>query len=261
MALLAYRQHGVVARRQLLALGLTRTQIEGRLARGHLHRVHAGVYAVGHRRLTRYGRWMAAVLANGEQAVLSHRSAAALWGIGEIEVARIEITVPHRPGNGRGRPGITNHRTRNLPDEDRSVRFAIPVTAPSRTLIDLAAVVGSATLRKAVHAADRLELLDVDGLGRFLRICDDASLPRPAVNVLIEGFEVDCLWSGPRLVVELDSYGFHRDPDAFETDRKRDVTLQLAGYRVLRFTHRRVVERPETVLAELRAALGEIERP
>jgi predicted transcriptional regulator of viral defense system len=287
MAQLAARQHGVVARRQLLAHGIDGELIQRRLESGHLHRVHLGVYAVGHPNLTPNGRLMAAVLACGADALLSHRSAAALWGIAARRSGRIDVTV-HRESS-RSRPGIAIHRPRELQSGDRRSRYGIPVTAPSRTLLDLAGVLGAPALREAIQAADRCELLEVDRLieiathssgrrgtgtllsllsryrplpetrswleDRFLPLVDDAGLSRPAVDVVVEGFEVDCLWPDERVIVELDSYGFHRDPETFESDRRRDVALQLAGYVVLRFTYRRVVDEPREVIAELVAAL------
>jgi very-short-patch-repair endonuclease len=289
---IAATQHGVVARRQLLAQGLTRHEIQSRLRNGRLHGLHFGVYAVGHNRLTQRGGWMAAVLACGEQATLSHRSAAALWGMADVPDARIEVIVPHdRASRRRGdRASIATHGTRGLPDDQRTVRHAIPVTTVSRTLLDLAGSVSPARLRGAFHAADRLELLDLHKLGalcesapgrvgvarlralaaehralpetrselerRFLRLCDRAALPRPAVNVLVEGYEVDCLWPAHRLVVELDGYEFHHDRASFERDRRRDAALQVAGHTVVRVTHRRLVNEEASVVAQLHKLLA-----
>jgi hypothetical protein len=287
MARLSARQHGVVARRQLLSHGIDGELIQRRLESGHLHRIHLGVYAVGHPNLTPTGRLMAAVLACGSDALLSHRSAAALWGIAAPPSGRIEVSV-HRESS-RSRPGIAIHRPRELRGDDRRSRHGIPLTAPSRTLLDLAGVLAAPALRDAIQAADRRELLELDRLieiatrssgrrgtgmllsllssyrplprtrswleDRFLTLVGDAGLARPAVDVVVEGFEVDCLWPEERVIVELDSYGFHRDPQTFESDRRRDVALQLAGYIVLRFTYRRVVDEPRSVIAELVAAL------
>jgi very-short-patch-repair endonuclease len=288
MAMLAYHHHGVVASWQLHSIGLTAREIHHRVAADRLLPVHRGVYAVGHRRLTENGRFMAAVLACGEQAMLSHRSAAVLWRLLDAAATRIDVTVVDR--SGRSRPGIAVHRPRRFDDADRGLRFGIPVTSPSRTLLDLAGGVGLSALRDAVDAADRVGLLDlrrltellehahgIRGTGRlrgllaryrrlpetrswlerrFLRLCDDARIPRPAVNVVVEGFEVDCCWPDEKVVVELDGYGFHRDPEAFETDRRRDVALQLAGYKALRFTHARVLRDAARVAEETIQALG-----
>jgi hypothetical protein len=288
IAALAARQHGVVARWQLLELGIGRELIKRRVVSGALHPVYRGVYAVGHPNLTTHGRLMAAVLACGPASLLSHRSAAELWGMVERWSGRIDVTVPRN--GSRARPGIAVHRPRDLPERDRRSRFGLPLTAPSRTLLDLAGVLGEPALRAAIRAADRRSLLDLDlliematassgrrGTGtllallsefrplpetgswledRFLPHVDDAGIARPAVGVFVEGFEVDCLWPDERVIVELDGYGFHRDPQAFEADRRRDVALQLAGSQVLRFTYRRVVDEPAAVIAELAAALA-----
>jgi Protein of unknown function (DUF559)/Transcriptional regulator, AbiEi antitoxin len=287
IAELAARQHGVVARRQLLALGVGREWIKRRHASGALHRVHLGVYAVGHPNLTAHGRPMAAVLACGAGALLSHLSAAGLWEIAAGRPGRIDVIV--RRHGPRARPGIAIHRPRELLGHDRRSRNGIPLTAPSRTLLDLAGVLRKRALCEAIQAADRRNLLDVDDLiklahesrgragtgtllsllseyrplpetgswleHRFLPLVDAGGIARPAVDVVVEWFEVDCLWPTERVIVELDSYGFHRDPHTFESDRRRDVALQLAGYIVLRFTYRRVVGEPGAMIAELAAAL------
>jgi very-short-patch-repair endonuclease len=289
---IAAAQHGVVARRQLLARSLSRHEIQSRLRSGRLHSFHLGVYAAGHNRLTQRGRWMAAVLACGEGATLSHRSAAALWGIAEVPDTRVEVIVPrNRASRHRGnRASIAIHGTRELPDEQRTVRYSIPVTTVSRTLLDLAGSVAPARLRRAFEAADRLELLDLRGLvglcesarchagtgrlralaaehlalpetrseleRRFLRLCERAALPRPAVNVVVAGFEVDCFWPSRRLVVELDGYQFHHDRASFERDRRRDAALQVAGHTVVRVTHTRLVGEEASIVAELEKLLG-----
>jgi very-short-patch-repair endonuclease len=174
-------------------------------------------------------------------------------------------------------------------DGARTTRARIPVTAPSRTLIDLATALSPGRLAHAIERADHHQLLDTPeltrlceassgrkGTGRlssllahhrplpetrselerrFLRLCRGAGLPQPAVNVPVGGIEVDCLWRGTRVVVELDGYAFHSDRAAFERDRERDARLQLAGYRVLRVTHRRLVEEPDAVITEVAALL------
>jgi hypothetical protein len=287
VAEIAARQHGVIARGQLLALGLGSTSVERRIRAGHLHPVHFGAYAVGHRRLTQHGIWMAAVLACGDGALLSHRSAAAHWGI-EEERGLVHVTVRHRGTHGR--PGIAIHQTRRLEDDERELRHGIPVTSVARTLLDLAGVLNLKRLRRALEEADRLGILDLAalnalllrttgrrGAGRlrdllaahrgpetisrselerlFLGLCRDAGIPRPAVNVDVLGYEVDCLWPDAKLVLELDSWGFHRGRAAFENDRRRDAALQRAGYRVLRITYRRLVDESEAVIADLRALL------
>jgi hypothetical protein len=281
VAELAERQHGVVARRQLMTLGVGRGGIDRRVRAGRLHRVHAGVFAVGHRHLSRHGRWLAAVLACGSGAMLSHRSAAALWGMLVTSGSRIDVVTPTRTRHNR--EGIALHRVRSLHEEDCATTEGIPVTSVSRTLIDIAPVVLPRQLRRAVDEAERLEFFDLTAVDRliqrshghrglrslrlvlrdfrgppaltrselerrFLALCSEAGLPRPQVNVLVAGYEVDVVWPAWRLVVELDGYAFHRDRTAFEEDRERDAVLQLAGYRVLRITHRRLDELPDRVI-------------
>lgn len=283
---LAGRQHGVVARRQLLAAGVGSSALGRMTASGWLAPVHSGVYLVAAHPRTVHARWMAAVLAGGGDAALSHTSAGALWEIVNELPGRAHVTVS---GGGRRRRGIAFHRARDL-DRHRTVQNRIPVTTPSRTILDLATALSTTRLARAVEKADRHGLLDVTeltrlceatrgrkGTGRlrsvlahhhplpetrselerrFLRLCDRARLPKPSVNVPVEGLEVDCLWPAQRVVIELDGYEFHRGRAAFERDRRRDATLQLAGYRVLRVTHRRLVEDVGSVVAELRTLLG-----
>jgi very-short-patch-repair endonuclease len=293
IAELARRQHGVVAISQLLALGLTRGGVGRRLKTGRLHQLHAGVYAVGHKYLSQRALWMGAVLACGDGALLSHRSAGASWGMVDLPFARIDVTVPGRRNNGRrnGPRGIAIHRPRRLDDLDRAVRWGIPVTNPSRTLLDLASVVSRTQLQRAFEEAERLDLLDRARLAhlcsrtsgrrgtgalrallaarslplaatrselerQFLRFCRDRGLPIPAVNVPLAGYVVDCLWREERLVVELDSWSHHGDRESFEADRRRDARIQRAGHRIVRVTSRRMLHEPDPLEDELRALLG-----
>jgi hypothetical protein len=287
VASVASKQHGVVGRWQLLELGLTPSSIQRGVGRGLLHPVFQGAYAAGFGALNRNARLMAAVLVGGENAMLSHRTGGALLRMIVSYPNRIDVTAI-RCGRSR-HDGILVHRPRRLPLEERWIRDGIPVTSASRTLIDLAAILSQRELREAVHAADRHRILHIDRIERMLRAtpgrhgtdklesilstyrpmpdsrswlqdrflfeCDLAGIPRPAVDVVVEGFEVDCLWPAERLIVELDSYGYHGDPDAFETDRRRDVILTLAGYTVLRFTYERVTADPAGVVREVLAAL------
>ena len=284
---LAERQHGVVARQQLLALGLSEGAIEHRLACGRLHPVHRGVYAVGHRVLSQEGRWMAAVLASGAGAVLSHRAAAARWDLRQSARPRVEVTVPQYR---RPRRGIES-RVACLPADEVTVVRAIQVTTPSRTLLDLATVLPPHALRQAVHEAEVLRLgdalsladliarhprrrgvralrriVDEGNLGstvarselelRFLAFLADAGLPRPDVNSRIEGMEVDFAWRPAQLVVELDGFAAHGTRAAFERDRERDRRLQAAGWRVVRVTWRHLNEHPRRLGRELEALLN-----
>jgi predicted transcriptional regulator of viral defense system len=288
----ARRQHGVVSLRQLEELGLRGSAIRKRVARGSLHRVHRGVFAVGHPLLTVEGRLMAAVLACGPGAVLSHRTAAAHWGISADATARLDVSSPRRAG--RGRPGITVHSGAALKPGDATVREGIPCTTVARTLVDLAGMIDRAALSRACERAEALRLFDgravtaqlaraggrsgaaalratlADWLAeseftrneferRFLELCSEAGVPRPEVNVWLalpgEGVEVDFLWPAEGLAVETDSRTHHGTRRAFERDRRRDQRLLVAGFRVARFTWRQVFNRPDEVVATLRALL------
>jgi hypothetical protein len=231
---------------------------------------------------------MAATLACGDDAVLSHRSAAAHWGFGFGAGARIDVTAAGRSRSGQ--PGIDLHHVRALNPDDRALRDRIPVTNVSRTLLDLAEVVSPRQLARAFEEAERLQLLDLaatkrlyersrgrhglrpldDLLSRYCRplpetrselerlfvdFCDEAGLPPPSVNVIVAGFEVDAAWLGRRLLVELDGFAFHRTRAALERDRARDAALQVAGYRVLRVTVRRIAEEPAEVANAIRLLL------
>jgi very-short-patch-repair endonuclease len=279
IATLAARQHGVVRRDQLEALGLGPDAIEKRLGRGRLHRVHRGVYSVGHRLLTREGRYMAAVLASGEGAVLSHVSAAVLWGILRKESPHVHVTVPTRSGRKRRR-GIVVHRA--ALEESEIVRVAgIPVTSPGRTIVDLADISSRRTVERAIDEAEYLRL-DCSGLsprpGRpgsglltsilsehqagstltrseleelFLAMCKRHHLPSPDVNSFVEGYEVDFAWRKRRLIVETDGHAAHGTHRAFERDRLRDADLTANGWRIIRLTHARLSREPEAVAAQL----------
>lgn len=287
IATIAARQHGVIARIQLLRLGLGRKAIDHRVKLGRLHVVHRGVYAVGHPRLTIHGRWMAAVLASGEHTRLSFRSGAMLWCIRRTDRGLIEVTSPHR---GRGRPGIERHYA-ELPSDEVTVHQGIPVTTVPRTLLDLATVLTPTQLARAVNEAEVQRLthtLSLDALlaryprrpgvpalrallgrrvtvtrseleSRFLEFLTDAGLPLPETNahIQVDGiwYEVDCLWRQHGLVVELDGREVHGTGAAFESDRARDRILQAAGFRVIRITWRQLHESPDAVAADLRALL------
>lgn len=293
LAALAAGQHGVVGRDQVVALGYGDGAIKARLQLGQLHGIHRGVYSVGHRRLTIRGQWLAAVLASGEGAVLSHRSAAALWGLVRPRWSPVDVTSRH----GRlGRNGIALHRS-HVADGERTVEARIPVTTVPRTLLDLAEVVDEDRLRRAFEEADRLKLLRVPelkkvcaradrrrGLAALRRLAGDAvapshtrsplenrfaefcrkhlaDLPAPRTNVSILGHEVDALWPSHRLVVELDGFAYHRHRAAFERDRARDAEMQTAGYRVLRLTHRQLESEAPRIAAQLRKLLCASQKP
>jgi very-short-patch-repair endonuclease len=281
-----------VARTQLAALGVGHGAVDHRLTRRLLHPVHRGVFALGHSVLSREGRWMAAVLAAGPGAVLSYRSAAALWQIRDTARARTEVSAPGR----RRRADIETHRIVLAPDEV-TTHCGIPVTTPARTLLDLAAVLTPHQLERALHEAEYRRLaspfpldaliarhptrrgtvtlrrllqdLREHGAGvtrsvledAFLPFLDAHAFPRPKLNEEIGPYTVDALWPGARLVVELDSRQAHDTRTAFESDRARDRDLTANGYRVLRITHRQLHGDAATIGEQLRALLGPATSP
>ncbi len=282
IAELADRQHGVVATWQLISLGLTYGGISYRVRIGRLHRIHRGVYAVGYRTLTRQGHRMAAVLAYGPEAVLSHRSAASHWGIGPASW-KTDVTTPH---SKRSRKGIRAH-TATLHPEDIDKHDGIPVTSIARTILDLASQLKDDPLTRLIEDGDRRELIDlrkleraiarrprVAGIARLKRVLANyrgvadtrsklerdfraliakAGLPEPQYNVVVAGLTVDVFWPQWKLVVELDGRPYHNSPRAFETDRVRDATLQRAGLRVLRVTGYRLETAPGAALDDILA--------
>jgi hypothetical protein len=285
---LAARQHRVVAVWQLVPLGVSLRAVEHRARMGRLHRIHAGVYAVGARELTVKGHWMAAVLACGPEAVLSHRHGIALWELRGIPTGAIHVTVPSR--NGRKRPAIRIHRVGELRPEERTEIDGIPVTSLARSLIDYAEDTTPLWLERAFENADRRGLLDlnaieaqlqrspgrrgrkilralVDGYRgpgpelrsklerRFLQLIQEAGLPLPSMNVVVEGELVDAYWPNERLVVELDGYGSHRTRRDFENDRERDRILQLARVQRLRITYDRLEHKPDAAVDDVRTLL------
>lgn len=289
LAALAARQHGVVSVGQLHEFGLSTAAVHARASVGRLHRVHHGVYAVGHTRLTLRGRWMAAVLAGGEGAVLSHRAALALWDLRPTPSGPIDIAVV--AGGRRARKGLRVHCVSALPPADRARVDGIPVTSVPRTLLDYATRMRPQWLRLAVEEAERRDLLDGRALDqllarhrgragtaalreavnqvnggpawsrselerRFLALVRNAGLREPQTNVIVGGDLVDCYWPEAALIVELDSYLFHRGRAQFERDRERDTAQVLAGRTVLRYTDRRLAGEPERVTGEVRAMLG-----
>ena len=285
LAKLTYAQHGVVARRQLVALGLSQRAIDWRLRSTRLRPIHRGVYAVGHFPLSRRGHWLAAVLAHGEGAVLSHVSAASLWGL-QRQRGPVDVTSP----SGRpGRRGIRLHRG-GLERDEWTIRDGIPTTTVARTLIDLAQTTDASRVRNAWEEADRLSLLQLGSVesvcsragarrgirtirallaeastmartrspleDRFLAFCRDHDLPSPVINVHVLGHEVDALWPATRLAVELDSFEFHRHRAAFERDRARDISFMTHGYRVIRVTDRQLDREAGLLAEQLRSLLG-----
>lgn len=279
---LAAQQHGVVARRQLLELGFTHDSIKHRIKRGRLHPVARGVYALGRAELTQYGRWMAAVLSCGPRAVLSHSSAAALWGIHRIENQRIHICVPAVVA--RRRSGIVVHRRATLPAADMTRHCGIPVTTPICTLIDLAICFGRSQLERAVNEADKRDIASPEELRlalddtqrrrgvaelrqlldertfvltdselerRFLPIARQIGLPPPETGCWVNGFKVDFYWPTLGLVVEADGLRYHRTAAQQARDRIRDQAHIRTGLTPLRFTHAQVRYEPDYVRSTL----------
>ena len=261
----AARQHGVITTAQLYAVGLSAEGIRRRVRAGRLHRLFRGVYAVGHAGLSIEGRWMAAVLACGDGAALSHRSAAELWKLLDPARDEVHVSVPIAGGRSK-REGIRIHRTPSLRRAATTRHDGIAVTTPSRTLVDLRASVPRDLFDRALRQAEfrRLALgivaFDLDRTAselerRFLCLIRRHRLPEPEVNVPMAGFVVDFLWREQRLIAETDGYRYHSGTAAFESDRARDARLTALGYRVVRFTHRQLVREPRAVIATLRACL------
>ena len=286
---LATQQHGVVAHFQLLELGFGTQAVKTRLASGLLHHLHGEVYAVGHLRLGQRGWWWAGVLAYGRGGVLSHRTAAVLWGIQRRRQGPVEVTAPGGRQGIERRSGIWVHRCR-LGPEDVTSRDGFPATTVARTLFDLAEVAPYESLKGAAEEADRLKRLRLReleqvcerGYGRralrpirrlieelhapdegrspleirFAAFVREYDLPSPVQNADVLGHEVDALWPAAKLVVELDSWEHHGHRAAFEGDRIRDPKLLIAGYRTVRVTHRRLDREPEKLAWEIRQLLA-----
>jgi len=287
---LAERQHGVFARRQLLARGIGPDLIDNWLATGRIETVHRGVFAFSDVLLTRHGRWMAGVLAIGPDAVLSHGSAAALWEIRHQPSGPADITATRRP---KRRAGLTLHCL-PLELDERTTRLRIPVTTPGRTLFDIAHGLRRHDLERAMREADYRRLTGGPSLPellrryprrtgvrairrlvaqgwsgsptrqelelRFAEFIDEFDLPRPERNALVDlpgrRVEVDFLWRAALVVVELDGYAAHGTRQAFEDDRDRDRHLQLAGFRVVRVTWRQLHADRAALARDLRALIS-----
>ena len=258
---LAALQHGVVTTAQLHDCGLSAAGITRRVAAGRLHRVHRGVYAVGHVGLSNEGNWMAAVLACGLGSALSHRSAAELWELLKPG-GLLHVTVPTDAGRER-RSGLVIHRSPSLQNAATTVKDGIAVTTVPRTLADLRGTIPPWEYRRAIRQAEVLGLptgVTTDGTrsdpeADFLRLCRRHRIPRPEVNQRIGRFTVDFLWREQRLVVEIDAWTTHRGAQAFEDDHQRDLELTALSYRVLRFTATQVRNQPHAVARSVRAEL------
>jgi hypothetical protein len=271
---LALRQHGVVTRAQLRALGLTDAQIDGAMARGLLVGVHRGVFAVGHARLSADGRTSAAILACGSGAAAAYRTGAALWALRPSSTPRTEVVIPRRSSVAHA--GVVVHQHPTLGPAEVTVHDGIPVTTVARTLLDLAAVVDHQQLRRAVKQAVVLGLFDLVEVQRvlarhprhrgakaltellrrwtdppvtrselevaFVRLCGRYGLPAPVMNGTLLGLELDAQFPDHGVVVELDGARFHEDPLHREDDYAKRASVEAAGLRFVAFTYRQVTD-------------------
>jgi very-short-patch-repair endonuclease len=288
LARLAAKQHGVVSVGQLRELGLDASATRRRVVGGQLHPLHRGVYAVGHKVLKVHGIYMAAVLACGEGSALSHRSAAHLWDL-RPSPEKVTVTVPRQRA---GPSGIQVHQARTLDDADMTSRNGIPVTSLARTLLDLAGILSSRELKRAIDQAERLQLFDLAAVddvvarargrrgaralrravaawrprhtrreleARFAELVERADLLRPLFNVFVDSgrsrHEVDAFWLSRRLVVELDGFDYHRTRADHERDSAKTADLELAGFRVVRLTWDDVTIRRRETERRLRSLL------
>jgi very-short-patch-repair endonuclease len=262
---LASEQHGILTRSQLLHAGVGPDTIKRWITTGRLLIIHRGVYALGHLPPSPHARTMAAVLACGPGAVLSHRSAAQLYGLIRY-TGPTEITARTR----RRRPGVIVHES-HLTDHDVTHHWGIPTTSPARTLTDLAGTLSPAALTRAVNAARLNRHLSLDDLPPRLRkgqtprptrsafedafraFCGRHRLPQPEINAIVAGYEVDAYWPAKRIVAELDGEDYHQD---FEADRAKDADLVEAGHRVIRLTWDRLTSQPQREAARFRRLLA-----
>lgn len=289
LAALAKKQHGVVSIRQLQGpLGYSQAAVARAKAAGRLHRLHQGVYAVGHTDLSLHGECLAAVLACTPEAMLSHYSASWLWGLSPTHPIPIHVTASTPRSR---RPPVRLHRSRTLTVADRALQEGIPVTSVARTLLDQAALVDERRLRKLLKRAEELKLFDLAAVlsvlernrghrghrrlrralalyepppftrsefeTQFYEAALSAGLPTPRVNFNVAGMELDLYWPDHRFAVELDLFETHGTHDSFEEDRIRREELLLHGVAVINVTGTRFSREPEVVLARLRALLSE----
>jgi hypothetical protein len=284
IARLAERQSGIVTRTQLLQSGVGAATISRWVQNGHLHRIHQGVYSVGHRALSTKGHLVAALFYAGPGAALSHATAAWWWQLIETRPRRIDVSICGR---------LVSVGTVHINQErqfDRVRHRGLPVTTLARTLLDFASVAPLARLRQAVAEADYLRLLDLAAIDavlgrgrpgsaalrkalerhrpqyartlsvledRFLELCQRYGIPLPEVNVMVEGLMVDALWRKDRVIVELDGHAAHSTRSAMNSDRDRELILRTAGFLVARYTWRQITERPAEVAADLKCHVRE----
>jgi hypothetical protein len=294
MSALADRQHGVVSIRQLRRIGYTHRSVQRAVEAGHLHRLHQGVFAVGHTNLSLQGRCLAAVLASGPRSLLSHYSAGWLLGLVATRPIPVHVTTPVPR---KRRDGVRIHRSRTLIDVDRMLGQGIPVTSVARTALDLAAVLRFRSLRRVIRRSEELEVFDLSDfrsvltrnrghrgtapLSRalaiyepsrftrselereFLRLLAVGGQPEPVTAFNVAGYELDVYWPELRFAVELDVYATHGGHEPFEEDRLRDEDLKLAGVELTRVTGwrlerepRQVIRRVARLLEQRRGRLG-----
>ncbi len=277
------RQWGVVSIAQLRECGVSETGVRRLVARGYLVRLYPGVYAVGHEPLRIEGTLLAALFHAGRGAALSHTTAAWWWRLIDAVPTTIHVSTPSRPTPAKG---LKLHRPRQI----EAVRErGLSVTSVERTLLDVASMRNQMTLRHAVARADHLKRLDPPSLTaqlrrgmpgaralrktlehhlpelattdselevRFLLLVERAGLPIPQTNAYVAGLKVDALWTEHRLIAELDGHATHANPGANENDRRRELILRRAGYRVVRYTWEQVTRRPAEVVSDLISLLG-----
>lgn len=278
-------QHGIVTRAQLRRLGLGEKAIDYRVRSGRLIRLYRGVYAVGHLPPSPHARAIAAVLACGHDAALSHQAAATLWGLAARWPTALDVTA----ATAHRHAGVRVHRSRRITAADVTTHFGIAVTTPARTLVDLADVLDDRSFKRAVNDARVKRLVTLAGIrdvvsrapnrravtrlrpfvergGRptrsvmedeFLTLVERYGLRPPHVNEVVAGHEVDMLWRAEKLIVELDSRQHHDHGQAFEVDRERDAELLAAGFRVVRVTWPRLTRSPGREAQRLARLLGD----
>jgi very-short-patch-repair endonuclease len=263
---LAARQHGVVTAGQLERAGVTRSAIRRRVESKRLTRLHRGIYLVASLP-AQFTPEMAAVLACGAGAALSHRSAATVWGVRAARDGEVDVTVAAR--RARGRAGIRVHTAR---DVEWTRHHGIPLTTPARTLRDLAPLIPQRDLDRAIEQAilarlpgraelealqDTPQITRSEAEARLLELIRRAELPPPLTNVRVHGYEVDLYWPEHRLVVEVDGFAYHSTREAFERDRLKDARLQAHGLRVSRVTWRQIAGTHEALLVRLAGTLAQ----
>ncbi len=291
LAALADRQHGVVSIRQLRRLGYTHRSVQRGVEVGRLHRLHQGVFAVGHTNLSLQGRCLAAVLASGPGALLSHYSAGWLHGLIATRPIPIHVTTPVPR---KRRDAVRIHHSRTLIDADRTLEQGIPITSVARSALDLAAIVRFRSLRRFIRRSEELRVFDLADfrsvLARnrghrgafhleraigiyepprltrselereFLVLVERAGLPLPSTNFVVAGYELDVYWPELCFAVELDVYETHGAHEPFEEDRRRNEDLKLGGIEMTRVTGRRLEREPRQVMERIRRLLDQRRR-